>query len=76
MKKKTKTIAPRNPLVVLAKFKAAGAHGKSKKALRRAAKMEVQREHGAKVGQDFSPYLCKVSGSGWISDSVAHNSLF
>lgn len=58
MKKKMKTIVPRNPLVALAKFKAAGAHGKSKKAMRRAAKMEVQREHGARckggAGQDFA----------------------
>ena len=33
--------APRNPLVVAAKFRKAGAHGKSEKALRRTEKIKV-----------------------------------
>ncbi len=36
---KRKRAAPRNPLVAVAKFKKAGAHGRSEKALRWAAKM-------------------------------------
>lgn len=37
-------LAPRNPLVAAAKFKKAGAHGKSGKAQRRADKVQRQRE--------------------------------
>lgn len=59
MKRKPKQ-APRNPLVAAAKFKTAGAHGKSRKALRRAARMELQREHGVKAAQH--PF--KVPGLG------------
>ncbi len=57
---KRKRSAPRNPLVAVAKFKKAGAHGKSGKALRRAANMELQREHGVKAAQH--PF--KVPGPG------------
>ena len=57
---KRKRLAPRNPLVAVAKFKKAGAHGKSEKALRRAAKTELQREHGVKAAQH--PF--KVPGLG------------
>lgn len=39
---KRKIPAQRNPFVAVAKFKKAGAHGKSKKALRRAEKMELR----------------------------------
>lgn len=42
MKRKLK-MAPRNPLVAVARFKKAGAHGKSRKAARRAAKMELEK---------------------------------
>ena len=42
MKRKIMLVRPRNPLVAPAKFRKAGAHGKSEKALRRAAKMEIQ----------------------------------
>lgn len=38
--------APRNPFVAPAKFRKAGAHQKSLKSLRRAAKMQLQRESG------------------------------
>ena len=48
---KRKKSAPRNPLVAVALFKAAGAHGRSEKALRRAAKMQLQREYGVKAAQ-------------------------
>ncbi len=40
--KPRKTVPARNPLVAPAKFRKAGAHGKTEKALRRAAKMELQ----------------------------------
>lgn len=40
---KRKPTAPRNPLVAAAKFRRAGAHDRSVKALRRAAKMELQK---------------------------------
>lgn len=40
---KRKPTAPRNPLVAVAKFRRAGAHGKSVKALRRAAKTDLQK---------------------------------
>jgi hypothetical protein len=45
MKRKIR-LAPRNPFVVPAKRRKAGAHGKTKKALRRAGNMEVQRDVG------------------------------
>lgn len=38
--------APRNPFVAPAKFRKAGPHQKSLKSLRRAAKMQLQREPG------------------------------
>lgn len=38
--KKLSDHAPHNPLVVAVKFRKAGAHGKSKKALRREEKMK------------------------------------
>ncbi len=41
MKRKTLLVWPRNPLVAPALFRKAGAHGKSEKATRRAAKMEL-----------------------------------
>lgn len=41
MKRKTMLVWPRNPLVAPALFRKAGAHGKSEKATRRAAKMEL-----------------------------------
>jgi hypothetical protein len=41
---KRKQSAPRNPFVAAAKFKKAGAHGKSEKALRRASRIDAQRE--------------------------------
>lgn len=40
--KHRKTVPARNPLVAPALFRKAGAHGKTEKALRRAAKMELQ----------------------------------
>lgn len=42
--KRKPMLAPRNPLVVAAKFRKAGAHEKSTKALRREQKMNDQRE--------------------------------
>ena len=39
---KRKPVLPRNPFVAAAKFKKAGAHGKSEKALRRAATVELR----------------------------------
>lgn len=51
-----KMMAPRNPFVAVAKLKKAGAHGKSKKALRRAEKMELQSGYGiAAVQRAFNP---------------------
>ncbi len=41
--KKLPNPAPRNPLVAEALFRKAGAHGKSRKALRRGEKMELQK---------------------------------
>lgn len=38
---KRKRLAPRNPFVAAAKFRKAGAHGKSEKALRRVGKIEM-----------------------------------
>lgn len=43
---KRKMTAPRNPFVAAAKFKKAGAHGKTTKALRRTEKMELERGSG------------------------------
>lgn len=48
--RKTPKLAPRNPLVAVAKFKKAGAHDMSRKACRRAEKMELQRESGGVAG--------------------------
>ncbi len=39
---KRKSLAPRNPFVAAALMKKAGKHGKTEKALRRAARMETQ----------------------------------
>lgn len=41
--KKTPNPAPRNPLVAVAKFRKAGAHGKSEKAQRREERMRVRK---------------------------------
>lgn len=57
---KRKMAAPRNPFVAAAKFKKAGAHDKTEKALRRALRMELQREYGVKAAQH--PF--KVPGLG------------
>lgn len=40
---KQRKSAPRNPLVAVAKFKKAGAHGRSEKVSRRAVKMELEK---------------------------------
>ena len=61
MKRKPK-LAPRNPFVVPAKHRAAGAHGKTAKAMRRADKMKLQREYGVTIAQH--PF--KVPGLGLI----------
>ena len=62
---KRKTVAPRNPYVAAAKFRKAGVHAKTEKALRRAARIEVQRECGVMAAQ----YPFKVSGSGSNPDA-------
>jgi len=41
MKRKPKILKPRNPDLVAAMFRKAGAHGKSRKAERRAAKVSL-----------------------------------
>ena len=48
---KRKPVLPRNPYVAAAKFKKAGAHGKSEKALRRAATVQTHREYGVMAAQ-------------------------
>lgn len=51
-----KITAPRNPLIAAARFKKAGAHGKSIKARRRAEKMELQGKVGiVAVHRTFNP---------------------
>jgi len=50
MKRKPR-LAPRNPFVVPAKHRKAGAHGKTEKATRRAEKIQLQREYGVKTAQ-------------------------
>lgn len=42
MKSKRKMVAPRNPFVAAAKFRIAGGHSKSTKAIRRAEKMQLR----------------------------------
>ena len=44
MKVRNKTIVPRNPYAVLASSKLAGAHVKSKKAIRKKEKMNLKKE--------------------------------
>lgn len=44
--KRKYTLTPRNPLVAAAKFRKAGPHRKRDKAMRREAKIELQREAG------------------------------
>lgn len=58
--KRKPTLAPRNPFVVPARQRKAGAHGKSVKATRRKAKMELRREYGVTIAQH--PF--KVPGLG------------
>ena len=41
--KKSPNRAPRNPLVAAVKFRKAGAHGKSEKALRREERMKIKK---------------------------------
>jgi len=50
MKRKPR-LAPRNPFVVPAKHRKAGAHGKTEKATRRADKIQLQREYGVTIAQ-------------------------
>ena len=57
---KRKMQAPRNPFVAAARFKKAGAHGKTVKAKRRAGRMEMRREYGVMAAQH--PF--KVPGLG------------
>lgn len=47
--------APRNPFVVAAKFKNAGPHMKSEKAIRRAARIELGRLVSAKTDKQYYP---------------------
>jgi hypothetical protein len=42
MKKPVASLKPRNPLIAVSRFRKAGAHGKTRKAQRRAARMQVQ----------------------------------
>ncbi len=63
--------APRNPFVAAAKFKKAGAHGKSEKAMRRAVNVKTQREYGVAVAQH--PF--KVPGLGSIPSAPTISSL-
>lgn len=44
MKRKPKILKPRNPYLVAAMFRKAGAHGKSRKAERRAAKVSLRQD--------------------------------
>ena len=72
MKQKTKQ-APRNPLVAPAKFRKAGAHGKSAKAVRRAEKIQLQGEYGVAatrplrkvLGQGSSPCAPTITPFAW-----------
>ena len=48
---KRKSLAPRNPFVAAAKFRKAGRHDKTKKALRREARVEMQRTFGRAARQ-------------------------
>lgn len=57
---KRKSMALRNPFVAAARFKKAGAHGKTHQAMRRAERMELQREYGVTAAQH--PF--KVPGLG------------
>lgn len=61
---KRKSMAPRNPFVAVAQFRKAGEHGKTEKALRRAARMEMQRTFGRVVRQQaFNLYDVRVRTS-------------
>mgnify|MGYP000901142180 CR=1 FL=1 len=72
MKRKPK-LAPRNPFSVPASRRKAGRHETSVKALRRAGKMEVQREYGVTAaqhpfkvpGQGSSPCAPTTTTNGW-----------
>lgn len=55
MKRKHKTPKTRNPVAAFAKRSGSGAHGKTKKAERRAAKMTLQRD--GPVAEWFSKRL-------------------
>lgn len=57
---KRKSMAPRNPFVAAAKFRKAGKHDKTEKALRRASRMEMQRNFG-RVARQQAFTLYEVS---------------
>lgn len=59
---KRKPVAPRNPLVAVAKFKQAGVHGKSVKASRRQEKMSLQWAANS-VGQSTRLLIGESHGS-------------
>lgn len=62
---KQKPTVPRNPWVVAAKFRKAGAHAKPEKALRRAAKMELLQECGVIAAQQAFKRTNSGSNPGW-----------
>ncbi|WP_341677903.1 hypothetical protein [Niveibacterium sp. SC-1] len=66
---KKSPLAPRNPVLVPALMRQAGAHGKSKKALRREAQMQLLREFKA-----FRGDRSDEGGSGSGSRCQAHAS--
>lgn len=58
--KRKPTLAPRNPLVAPSMFRKAGAHDKSHKAKRRAAKVDLMRGWPSGAAPGFYP------GRGWV----------
>ncbi len=72
---KRKIPPQRNPFVAVAKFKKAGAHGKSKKAQRRAEKMELQGKVGVVAAhRTFNPV--RMSSNLSPSTSIKQSAFF
>ncbi len=60
---KRKSTTPRNPFVAAVRFRKAGKHGKTEKALRRAARMEIQQGGFGRVARQQAFNLYQVSSN-------------
>lgn len=70
---KRKSPAPRNPFVAAARERKAGRHGKTEKALRRAARMEMQAKGFVAQLAEQGAFTSEVVGSNPTGSTTLHN---